>query len=221
MSDHTIDIPGLLGARICHDLISPVGAIGNGVELLTLSGELDGPERDLIAESAASANARLQMFRLAFGRAGYGQMHSAMELRTMLTGYLKDYDLVVDWFADKVVSRSLAKTLLLAMMCLETTIGRAGRITVQASETGWHITALAARGTQVEPLLRLLASNGNWPADLTPAQVQFPLARQALKNEGMQALVQIDGAQLSLTLSNSEPEAPVSREPSRRLLQDT
>ena len=56
MRDYSLDIPGLLGARLCHDLISPVGAISNGLELLQLSGDLNGPERDLIADSAASAS---------------------------------------------------------------------------------------------------------------------------------------------------------------------
>ena len=57
MSD-TPDLSALIGSRICHDLISPIGAIGNGVELLMMEGRA-GPEVALIAESVAAANAQI------------------------------------------------------------------------------------------------------------------------------------------------------------------
>ena len=66
MTDQT-DLAALLGSRICHDLISPIGAIGNGVELLMMEGGTPSPELVLIAESVAAANARIRFFRLAFG----------------------------------------------------------------------------------------------------------------------------------------------------------
>lgn len=61
----------LLASRICHDLISPVGAINNGVEFLQESGpdeQEDGIE--LISHSAAAAAAKLQVFRIAYGAGG-------------------------------------------------------------------------------------------------------------------------------------------------------
>ena len=50
-------IAALLGSRICHDLISPIGAISNGVELMQMSGADSSPELALISESVESANA--------------------------------------------------------------------------------------------------------------------------------------------------------------------
>ena len=44
----TQDIAALIGSRVCHDLISPIGAIGNGVQLLAISGGAAGAEMDLI-----------------------------------------------------------------------------------------------------------------------------------------------------------------------------
>lgn len=220
MTDHTLDLSGLLGARICHDLVSPVGAISNGMELLELAGDLGGPERDLIAESAASANARLQLFRLAFGRAGSGQMQSASGIRRILDGYTADSDLRIIWDEDQPVSRTVAKALLLIVLCLEAVIGRAGRIAVETSPEGWRVTALAARGRQFEPLLEMLCGSGNWPADLTPARVQFPLAHHLLQSEGYQAHLQFDGAQVSLKLVTAG-NAKTTPERSRHLLQDT
>ena len=67
-----MDLAALLCSRVCHDVISPVGAIINGLEVL--EDEKDGEMReialDLIKKSAASASARLQFCRLAYGAAG-------------------------------------------------------------------------------------------------------------------------------------------------------
>ena len=69
MIDNT-KLTALVASRICHDLISPIGAIGNGVELLTMeSGGTLRPEFALISESVANANARIRLFRIAFGAA--------------------------------------------------------------------------------------------------------------------------------------------------------
>ncbi len=72
MSDNTPDLAALLCSRLCHDLLSPVGAMNNGIELL--SDETDPAMRErcieLLAESARSAANKLKFFRLAFGAAG-------------------------------------------------------------------------------------------------------------------------------------------------------
>lgn len=64
------DYAGLLCARLCHDLISPAGAIGNGVELMRELGAGAGPELDLIGGAAGQLSAALAFLRLAFGTAG-------------------------------------------------------------------------------------------------------------------------------------------------------
>jgi histidine phosphotransferase ChpT len=72
MSESDIDLASLLCSRLCHDLLSPVGAMNNGLELL--ADENDPAMRarcmDLLAESAKSAADKLKFFRLAFGAAG-------------------------------------------------------------------------------------------------------------------------------------------------------
>ena len=72
MSETDIDLASLLCSRLCHDLLSPVGAMNNGLELL--ADEHDPAMRarcmDLLAESAKSAADKLKFFRLAFGAAG-------------------------------------------------------------------------------------------------------------------------------------------------------
>src|SRR4051812_40758706 len=71
----------LLAARLCHDLIGPVSAIGNGVELLSE----DDPEFlseavALVGDSARKANARLQFYRFAYGFGGGGMAGPAPHL---------------------------------------------------------------------------------------------------------------------------------------------
>ena len=68
MDQHIDNLAALIGSRICHDLISPIGAVTNGLELMSMAGGT-GPELELVNESAANANARIRLFRLAFGQA--------------------------------------------------------------------------------------------------------------------------------------------------------
>lgn len=72
MSDNDVDLAALLCSRLCHDLLSPVGAMNNGLELLADEHDPEMRKRcmDLLAESAKSAADKLKFFRLAFGAAG-------------------------------------------------------------------------------------------------------------------------------------------------------
>ena len=67
------DLAALLCSRVCHDIISPVGAINNGLELLD-EGGADADAMNLIRASARNASARLQFARIAFGAAGSAGM---------------------------------------------------------------------------------------------------------------------------------------------------
>ena len=70
MAQNDLDLAALVSSRICHDLISPIGAINNGLELLNMSGATPvGPEMQLIYDSVKSASARIRFFRIAFGTA--------------------------------------------------------------------------------------------------------------------------------------------------------
>lgn len=66
------DLAELLCARLCHDLISPVGALGNGLELLAAEPVVGRDDLRLLEDSARAAQAALAFFRLAFGPGGDG-----------------------------------------------------------------------------------------------------------------------------------------------------
>ncbi|WP_344848056.1 histidine phosphotransferase family protein [Celeribacter arenosi] len=168
------DIAALIGSRICHDLISPVGAISNGVELLSMSGEHMGPEMALISESVENANARVKFFRLAFGMASEGQMASGAEMSAILNG-LASPRLTYNWSVEKDVTRDEAKLACLLILCLETALPRGGSIKVGCEDGRWEISA---RGDRLEPIADLWARLGRVTSaeGLKPSEIQFLLA---------------------------------------------
>src|SRR5690349_7328736 len=92
MSDPSIDFAGLLCSRLCHDMLSPVGAMMNGLELLADEDDPDMRARclELLTESARTSADKLKFFRLAFGQGGgFGEALPAGEVRTALEGLVR------------------------------------------------------------------------------------------------------------------------------------
>ena len=148
-------LASLLCSRLCHDLLSPVGGMINGVELL--EDESDPGMREqcvtLLSQGARRASAKLRFFRLAFGVAGGfdSQLPSRdlQELVETLAGEARDVK--VDWaVAVPTLPKPAAKVLLnLAMMGIEA-MPRGGTLSVAAEETaGAHEIALRAEGQRV------------------------------------------------------------------------
>src|SRR5437588_3274803 len=95
-----LDLAALLCSRVCHDLISPVGAVVNGIEVM----EDDADEQtktfalDLIRKSAATASARLQFCRLAFGAAGSaGASIDTGDAEAVARGMMEDDKVKITW----------------------------------------------------------------------------------------------------------------------------
>ena len=87
-----LDLAALLCSRVCHDLISPTGAIVNGLEVLEEAKDEETKEfaLDLIKKSAKTASARLQFCRIAFGAAGSaGAQIDTGDAETMARGFLE------------------------------------------------------------------------------------------------------------------------------------
>jgi histidine phosphotransferase ChpT len=111
------DLVALIGSRICHDLASPLGAIGNGIELMTLTGAEETPEMALIHESLVNAQGRIRFFRIAFGAAEPGAVVRAGEIAEALAG--SERRAQVDWRVSGDLARRDAKRALLAVNCLD------------------------------------------------------------------------------------------------------
>jgi len=96
----TPNLTALLGSRICHDLINPLGAIGNGIELLGLAGTTSGEEMALVTDSVENATAKLKFLRLAFGDASMDQVVSRKEILTTLGAIARGGRLSYSWNVD-------------------------------------------------------------------------------------------------------------------------
>lgn len=166
------DLVALVGSRLCHDLISPLGAIGNGVELLAMSGAGMSPELQLIAQSVGSASARLKFFRVAFGQAASAQRLGKPEIAALLEDLARGGRLRIEWLAEGDHARGQIKLCFLAVLCLETALPWGGTLRIRGADGLWHLEAEAQK-TRADPALwGLLDGPG---AEVSPAQVQFAL----------------------------------------------
>src|SRR3954462_12583179 len=99
-SPDMLELAALLCSRVCHDLISPVGAIVNGLEVLDDNPKPDDREfaLDLIRKSARTASAGLQFCRLAFGPAGSaGAQIDVGDAQAMARGHFEDDRTKIAW----------------------------------------------------------------------------------------------------------------------------
>ena len=146
-----LDFAALLVSRVCHDLVSPIGAVVNGLEVL--EDETDMAMRAdalrLVAASAEQAAARLQFARIAFGAAGSaGAELDLAEVGRIMAGLLKGGKVELDWQVHAVNwpkdwAKLLMNTVLVAADCLP----RGGKVTVETGEAGAPSFRIRAAGT--------------------------------------------------------------------------
>ena len=175
------DLAALIGSRICHDLISPVGAIGNGVELMAMSGNAS-PELALITQSVANANARIRFFRVAFGVSSPGQQIARSELASILDDVYRGSRLTVTWDVAQDCLRAEARTVFLAVLCLETAMPYGGQVAVRHSGETWQIVGRAEKLKVDSALWSML--NGRTIGDVTANHVHFALVPYAVARLG-------------------------------------
>jgi len=173
------DLAGLVGSRLCHDLISPVGAIGNGLELLAMAGGNRREEMQLVGDSVAQAQARIRFYRVAFGLSRAEQAMGSPELCDTLDGVYGAGRLQVAWDATGEVARPAARLAFLMLLCVEAALARGGRVSIARDRRSWRVAGSGPRLRELGPFWALLEGRES-DAALTPDRVQFPLlARQA------------------------------------------
>ncbi len=192
------DLAALIGSRICHDLISPIGAIGNGVELLMMDGAAKTPELALIAESVASANARIRFFRVAFGAAGSDQRIAKGEVAGILADMTRGGRLKVEWHSPADLSRREVKLAFLLLQCLETAMAYGGRVVVEKTDAGWLMQAEAAR-LKIDPALWEVLTDRHPPAEIGAGQVHFALVPEELHAQGKRLVAELKETSIRLT----------------------
>jgi len=162
------DLASLLCSRLCHDLMSPVGALNNGIELL--ADETDPDMRDkcleLLADSARASANKLKFFRLAFGAAGgFGDAVDTHEAQAALEGVFgPERRIEVGWVvSDGKLPKGAVKLLLNLALLAGDALVRGGRLDVGAETRDGEIElAVRAEGPRIllDPVLRETLANG-------------------------------------------------------------
>jgi histidine phosphotransferase ChpT len=169
-----LDLAALLCSRVCHDLISPVGAIVNGIEVM----EEDKNEEtktfalDLIKKSAYQASAKLQFCRLAFGAAGSaGAEIDLGDAEKTARGLFEDGKSTLVWnLPRRLLAKNRVKLLLNMLLIAASTVSRGGTLTVDPVSggdgiAGFVVTASGLNAKLNPVVAELLAGNSAHPVD--------------------------------------------------------
>lgn len=190
MADDSVDFASMLVSRLCHDLLSPVGSFGNGLELLADENDPDMRENviSLLNASATSAINKLKYFRMAFGSAGgYGDSLSPDDLDEALRGLVpagRDTD--IQWISPRdALPKGAARILLLLGMTIVESLVRGGTISIAVERRGTGIE-LALRGAGPRVIIddRLVAAFAATPAAPDPKTIGVALAHRIAADGG-------------------------------------
>ena len=141
MNESSPDLAALLCSRLCHDMLSPVGALSNGLELLATEKDPEMRKRcmELLEQSARISADKLKFFRLAFGAAGgFGEMVPVAEPRALIDALVSNNErITVVWaLAGDSLPKQAVKTLLnLALIGMEALV-RGGTLDIGAELRG-------------------------------------------------------------------------------------
>ncbi|MBA3838072.1 MAG: histidine phosphotransferase [Sphingomonas sp.] len=150
MTLRPVDFASLLCSRLCHDLLSPVGALNNGLELLADETDPEMRQRclELLSESARASANKLKFFRLAFGAAGgFGETVDAREARAAIEGLFGDNNrLTIGWLVDDgVLPKPAVKVMLNLALIAGDALVRGGQLDIGAESRG-EIVEIVVRG---------------------------------------------------------------------------
>jgi histidine phosphotransferase ChpT len=205
MQDQSVEFASLLCSRLCHDLLSPVGAMSNGIELLADEDEPEMRARviELLADSARASADRLKFFRLAFGSGGgFGEELDTAEIKGAVEGLVrgnKRIELV--WLVEaQAMPKVCAKVLLnLAMVAFDALV-RGGRLFCGVEDGEVVVRAEGAR-LVLDADIRTVLSGGDAPASSRTSQAWL-VRRLAEAERGRVAIAEEEGV---LTLGANLP----------------
>ncbi len=209
-----VDFASLLCSRLCHDLVGPVGALFNGVELLADENDPEMRARclELLSDSARQTANKLKFFRLAFGSAGgFGERVDTREAQAALEGlFAGDRRVEVDWMVGPhALPKNAVKLLLNLSMVAGDALLRGGKLSVAAEDMGGRIElAVRAEGPRLllDAELRTALGGGTPLESLSPRASVAYLICALVQDLG--ATMQISDAQDGVLVFGVElPEA--------------
>lgn len=202
-----LDLAALLCSRVCHDLINPVGAIVNGLEVMDSSNKPEDREfaLDLIRKSAASTSARLQFCRIAYGAAGSaGAQVDLGEAQKVARGHLEDEKTKLTWnLPHLLIPKNRVKLLLNLLVIAQQGIPRGGELIVdpvgEGDTMGFRIRAAGTNAREPHDLSAQL--NVTDPASVTAHAVQPYYTALLAKACGLSVAVKAETDALVVTAS--------------------
>jgi histidine phosphotransferase ChpT len=191
---NAIDLASLLCSRLCHDLLSPVGALNNGLELMADEQDPEMRERclELLNESARASANKLKFFRLAFGAGGgFGDAIDTREAYSALAGLFgAEKHLELGWMVnDDALPKGAVKLLLNLALIAGDALVRGGRLDVGAEQAdGGLEIVIRAEGPRIllDPVLRETLSKGNSSGTVEPRAAGAWLAHELAAEAGGQ-----------------------------------
>jgi histidine phosphotransferase ChpT len=195
-----LDLAALLCSRVCHDLISPVGAIVNGFEVLEEAKDEETKTfaLDLIKKSARNASAKLQFCRIAFGAAGSaGAQIDLGDAETISRGFLEDDKTKLAWNLPRaLLGKNRVKLLLNLLLVAGQTIPRGGRLTVDpigaGDSMGFKVSA-AGVNAKVPPAVAALLAGDAGETALDAHRIQPFYASLLAQASAVKATMAMDG----------------------------
>jgi histidine phosphotransferase ChpT len=187
-----VDLASLLCSRLCHDLMSPIGALNNGIELLADETDPEMREKclELLADSARASANKLKFFRLAFGAAGaFGEEIDTHEAEVALEGLFgPERRIELGWVvSSEKLPKNAAKLLLNVAMLAGDALVRGGRLDVGAERRNGEVElAVRAEGPRIllDPVLRGTLENGGDGNAVEPRSAAAWLAHRLAADAG-------------------------------------
>ncbi|MBL4907407.1 MAG: hypothetical protein JKX94_08150 [Sneathiella sp.] len=142
-----LKLAALMSSKLCHDIIGPVGAINNGIELLADENNADMRDQamELVSQSAGEAGARLQFYRLAFGLAGgMGAEVSLRDARNLSRAFMTYSKVELDWpdhaGGAENMSKDAIKVICNLVAIASGALPRGGKLAIsgQVDDAGWN-----------------------------------------------------------------------------------
>lgn len=201
----SLDLAALLCSRVCHDVINPVGAIVNGLEVLEDEKDeaMQAVALDLIRKSARQASARLQFARLAFGAAGSaGAQIDLGDAGDVARGFIEDDRTKIAWNLPRVLlPKNRVKLLLNLLVVAVSTIPRGGTIKVDPAGEGERMGfRLETHGQNARIPPAVTALLAGTPVEGVDAHVIQPFYTGMLaRASGMKLRLAVEGDRVTLT----------------------
>ncbi|WP_112662806.1 histidine phosphotransferase ChpT [Microvirga flavescens] len=201
----SLDLAALLCSRVCHDVISPVGAIVNGIEVL--EDENDASMRDfaleLIGKSAKQASARLQFARLAFGAAGSaGASIDLGDAEQVTRGMFQDDKISFSWSSPRLLfPKNRVKLLLNLIMIAVGAIPRGGSIAVAVTgdaEACEFVLKSKGMNARIPPHAEGLLAGETETGTVDAHGIQTYYAGMIARASGMKVALSVDGDEVTI-----------------------